>query len=479
MSSGRFTLIQQNDIHAQLEPHPELFQRRGAAEYRPTGGIAAAATLVKQIRRDSTDCLLVDCGDAIHGTLPAMRTEGAAIVRVLNALGVDLITPGNWEYGFGPVALRARMAAMDCPVIACNVVDAGDGALLFEPHVVRTPGGVRVGFIGVTSPIIPEMSPDFAAGLRFPDVSERVPRSIERLHGRDDVDITVLVSHLGFAQDVALARAIDGIDIILSGHTHNRLTRPVTAGGTLIMQSGFSGSFLGRLDVTVKNGRMTEWTHQLIELDASVTPDAAVQDVVDEVLAPFRAEMADVVGTTDTPLDRMGLLETTMDNLITDAYRDLSGADVALSHGWRFAPPVAAGPVTRADLWSMVPTNPRLFTARVTGRELHAMLEENLHQVFAGDAMQQAGGYIVRTSGLGVVFRPYNGRGTRVEHIAVIDDPIDFDREYTVVGAGRRHLADASERQELDVTAIDALERYLTRGRTVSAALTHRKFMVQ
>ena len=479
MSSGRFTLIQQNDIHAQLEPHPELFRRHGAVEYRPTGGIAAAATIVNQIRRESTDCLLIDCGDAIHGTLPAMRTEGAAIVRVLNALGVDLMTPGNWEYGFGPAALRARMAAMDCPVIACNVIDADNGALLFEPHVVRTPGGVRVGFIGVTSPIIPEMSPAFAAGLRFPDVRECMPQSIERLRGREDVDIIVLVSHLGFAQDVALARTIDGIDIILSGHTHNRLARPVTAGGTLIMQSGFSGSFLGRLDVTVQNGRMTEWTHQLIELDASVTPDTAVQDTVDQVLAPFREEMGEIVGTTDIPLDRMGLLETTMDNLITDAYRDLTGADVALSHGWRFAPPVAAGPITRADLWAIVPTDPPLFTARVTGRELHAMLEENLHQVFAGDAMQQAGGYIVRTSGLSVVFRPYNGRGTRVEHIAVNNAPLDLAREYTVVGAGRRHLADASERKELDVTSIDALKRYLSGGRTISPALTHSKFIVQ
>ena len=478
MASGRFTLIQQNDIHAQLEPHPEHFWRGGAAEYRPTGGLAAAATVVRRIRAEAPECVLVDCGDAIHGTLPAMRTEGAAIVPALNALGVDLMTPGNWEYGFGPAVLRTRMAEMRSAVIACNVEDAADGSPLFEPYDVRELGGVRVGFIGVTSPIIPRMSPRFAAGLRFPDTRESLARSVERLRGRERVAVVVVVSHVGFAQDVALARAIEGIDIILSGHTHNRLARPVRAGGAVLMQSGFSGSFLGRLDVSVQGGRVAEYAHALLELDSSVAPDAAMQDVIDHALAPFREEMAEVVGETATALHRMGMLETTMDNLITDAYRDLAGTDVAFSHGWRFAPPVVPGPVTVADLWAMVPTNPRLFTARMTGRELTVMLEDNLQQVLAGDAMQQAGGYIVRASGLSVVFRPNNGPGTRVEHVDVDGATLDPEREYTVVGAGRRHLADARDRQELEVTAIDALRRYLGNGR-VAADLTHRKFIPQ
>ena len=120
MTSGRFTLIQQNDLHAQLEPHPEVFWRGGARAYRRAGGLAAAATVVRRIREEAGEAVLVDCGDAIHGTLPAMRTEGAAIVPPLNALGVELMTPGNWEYGFGPEVLRARMAELSGHVVACN-----------------------------------------------------------------------------------------------------------------------------------------------------------------------------------------------------------------------------------------------------------------------------------------------------------------------------------------------------------------------
>ncbi len=479
MAAGRVTLIQQNDIHAQLAPHPEHFWRGGTAEYRRAGGLAEAATIVQRIRRMEPDALLVDCGDAIHGTLPAMRTDGAAIVPALNALGVQLMTPGNWEYGFGPDALRARMSELHATVLACNVDDARDGSALFAPWTVRETAGVRVGFVGVTSPIVPGMSPRFAAGLRFPDVRDRVPRAVARLREQEHVDVVVLVSHLGFAQDAALVREIGGIDVVLSGHTHNRLDRPALVGGALIIQSGFSGSFLGRLTLDVANGRIRAWQHELIEVAAAVEPDAAVRDVVERALAPFRDEMAEVVGETATPLDRMGLLETTMDNLITDAYRDLTGADIAFSHGWRFAPPVAPGPVTTGDLWAMVPTDPRLFTARLRGAQVRTTLEQNLQEVFAADALQQAGGYIIRTAGLSVVFRPNNGRGIRIEHIDVNGTPLDDEREYAIVGAGRRHLADATARQDLDVRTHEALRRYLARRRRVDAALTHRRFIAQ
>lgn len=173
--TGRFTLIQQNDTHAQLDLHWELFWHNGEATYRRVGGYARAATVANTIKRETDAAILVDCGDAIHGSAPAMQTKGQAIVPVLNAMGVDLMTPGNWEYGFGPEVLQQRVAEMHFPVIACNLQHAANGERLFEPYVVRELGGVRVGFVGLTSPIIPHMSPHFAAGLRFPKCSARYP----------------------------------------------------------------------------------------------------------------------------------------------------------------------------------------------------------------------------------------------------------------------------------------------------------------
>lgn len=476
--SGRFTLIQQNDIHAQLDVHWELFRSGGREEFRRVGGIARAASIARAIKLETGAALLVDCGDAIHGTLPAMRTEGRAIVPALNAEGVDLFVPGNWEYGFGPDALRSRAAEMRFPILAANLRNAADGKPIFPGTLVREIGGVRVGFIGLTSPIIPSMSPRFAAGLRFLDARDVLPGGIEELRGDERCDVVVLVSHLGFAQDVALVRSIDGVDVVLSGHTHNRLAQPAMAGGTLLIQSGFSGSFLGRLDLEVTTGGISNWRHELITLDESIEPDNDVQAIIDEELAPWRAEMEEQVGHTELALHRMALLETPMDNLIVEAYQGLTGSEIALSHGWRFAPPVPEGPITMADLWTMVPTNPEVFTAAVSGRQLHAFLESNLHNVFAGDALQQAGGYVTRATGLSVVFRPNNGRGSRIEHLEIAGAPYQPDRLYTVAGAGTRGLPDSIELEGTGAHAIEALQRHLAHA-PVRPEVTGRTFVAQ
>lgn len=151
----RFTLIQQNDTHAQMELHWEHFWRNGLPEYRRVGGYARAATIVRRIQDETNGaCCLVDCGDAIHGTGPAQWTKGAAVVPALNAMGVQLMTPGNWEFGFGPEALRERAAEMNFPMIACNVVQATTGEQQFASSEVREIGGTLVGFVGITSPIV-------------------------------------------------------------------------------------------------------------------------------------------------------------------------------------------------------------------------------------------------------------------------------------------------------------------------------------
>ncbi|HEX2865110.1 MAG TPA: bifunctional metallophosphatase/5'-nucleotidase, partial [Deinococcales bacterium] len=462
--SGRITLIQQNDIHGQVSEHWERFWNGGTDDYRRAGGAARAAAVVKGIRAEGRAALFIDSGDAIHGTLPAMRSEGSAIVPVLNALKLDAMTPGNWDYGFGPAVLRERLAGMRFPVLAANLQDAESGEPILPAYAIAEAGGLRVGLLGLTSPIVPSMAARFAAGLRFPDARAALSRFTRALRQEEDVDLTVLVSHLGFPQDVTLAREAGGIDVILSGHTHNRLERPALAGGARIIQSGFSGSFLGLLELEVERGQVIDARHRLVPLDENVAPDPEVAEAAAAAEAPWREEMNEIVGRTAVPLHRYGLLETTMDNLITGAYRALTGADVALSHGWRFAPPVPSGDVRAADLWTMVPTNPEVVTATARGEQLLALLEENLQAVLAGDPLQQAGGYLLRAAGLRVAFRPNNPNGTRVEQVEVAGRPLDPGREYTIATAGTRDLPPGAEATGTGTRAIDAIRRHLARG---------------
>lgn len=472
------TLIQQNDIHAQLTSHWEFFWEQGKPSYRKVGGLARAATVVSAIR-EQTDgaCCLVDGGDAIHGTGPAQWTQGAAIVPALNALGVDLMVPGNWEFGFGTAVLRQRAEELAFPLLACNVFDAVTGELTFSPAAVRTIGGVTVGFVGVTSPIVTQTMPhSFGAGLRIMGGVEQVRQAVRRLRRQEGVDLVVVLSHVGLPQDVRLAAQVEDIDVLLSAHTHDRLHEPLVIGKTLVMQSGFSGSFLGRLDLTVGNGHIVSHTHSLIPLEESIVPDDNVQSAVDSVLQPYRNKLAEVIGVTATPLHRMTVLEAPMDKLITDAYQELTGAEVAFSHGWRYGPPVPAGEVTMGDLWQIIPTDPEVFTALLTGDEIRDLLEDSLESVFAADPMQQKGGYLIRTSGISARVRINNPRGARIQTLEIAGAPWNAQRRYLVAFAGSQDIRQ-TDQQKTGVHAIETLRRFFAAHAPVNAERASASFV--
>lgn len=463
---ARVTLIHQNDTHAHLDAHWELAWRDGNPLVRRAGGFAQLRALADAIRDESGgNCLHVDSGDAIHGTGPAQWTQGAAIVRPLNALGVEIMTPGNWEFGFGPAMLRERVAELAFPVVAANVRRADSGESEFAHGRILDPGGVRVGCIGITSPIVAlTMPPSFGAGLRFLDALDVLPAIVTRMRERERAQMVVVISHYGFAQDVTIARAVDGIDVILGGHTHDVLREPVIVGRTILSQSGAHGSYLSRLDLEVGSTGITDVRHRLLTVDADGPSDPEVGRVVDAALSPYRQMLDEVVGNTERLLHRGTALESPMDSLITDAFRASTGADVAISHGWRYGTPIPPGPVTAGDLWQMIPTNPELVTVRLTGAELRRMLELSLERALAGDALRQQGGYVLRFSGMRVVARLNNPRGTRVQQIEVGGASLHSAREYTVALPGA-HLAEGrSDPVPAGIAAIDSVRSFLQSG---------------
>jgi 2',3'-cyclic-nucleotide 2'-phosphodiesterase (5'-nucleotidase family) len=470
------TLVQQNDTHAHLEPHWELAWRGGEPEAWRAGGFAHIRAIVDRIRREVGDaCMHVDSGDAIHGTGPAQWTRGAAIVPALNAVGVELMTPGNWEFGFGPAVLRERVAALNFPVLACNVVRAETGEPELAATDVREIGSVRVAFIGITSPIVGRTMPRaFGVGLRFLDALDVLPEIVARVRDRERPDLVVLVSHYGFAQEVAIARTVDGIDVILGGHTRDVLAEPVRVSGTIITQAGAHGSYMTRLDLELAHGRVCGVRHELIPVDANGPVDPTVAAVVDEALAPHRDALDEVVGETEVLLHRGTVLTAPMDAVITEAYRASTGADVALCHGWRYGTPIPPGPITAGDLWQMLPPNTELFTVRLTGAELRRMLEQSLERTFAGDVLRQQGGYVMRFAGMHAVARLNNPAGTRVQQIEIGGALADPKRAYVVAAAGGQSVQAREGRAMTGVHAIDSVRAWLAEHRPDRASAQRR-----
>ncbi|MDN7026158.1 bifunctional metallophosphatase/5'-nucleotidase [Methanoculleus sp. FWC-SCC1] len=462
-----------NDSHGYLELHPELFWVGDHAEYRMAGGYARIATLLETIRSERPgEVLAFDCGDTIHGTYGAVQTRGEALVPILNALAFDGMT-AHWEFAYGPERFCEVAGRLSYPMLAVNCYDDATGDLVFPPYTVCETDDLQIGVVGIAATIVDKtMPPSFSEGIHFTLGNEELPGQIAHLRDEEGVDLVLVVSHLGFPQEVKLAREVDGIDVLLSAHTHNRLFAPVIVNGTILIQSGCHGSFLGRLDIEVEGGRIMHHAHRLLTVDEGIRPDPEVEEMASRTLDPHRAELDRVVGRTATALNRSTVLEATMDNLLLQALQDLTGADLAFSNGWRYGAPVRPGPVTVNDLWNIIPTNPPVSTVGITGSELLAMMEENLEHTFSRDPYNQMGGYVKRCLGLNIYCKLENPAGHRIQEFFVGGRPLDLDRRYTAAFVTVQGVPEqyGQGRQHREVRAIDALERYLAKG-TVTAEL--------
>ncbi|MCL4294837.1 MAG: 5'-nucleotidase C-terminal domain-containing protein [Anaerolineae bacterium] len=475
MSKDSFlTVVQMNDSHAYLELHPELFWAGRQAEYRQVGGYARIATLLKQIRQEqSGQVLALDGGDTLHGTYTAVQTQGEALLPILNRLGFAAMT-AHWEFAYGPAQFQQLAQKLAYPVLACNCFRQSDSRPFFQPYLVQEVGRLRVGVVGLAATIVDKtMPPSFSEGIYFTLGNEELPGHIAALRAVEKVDLIVVLSHLGFPQDLKLAEEVDGIDVLLSAHTHNRLYQPTFVNNTLIIQSGSHASFLGRLDLQIEAGRITDYRHQLVTVEAQIQPDPEVQQWVDEALKPYREELSRVVGHTVIALNRNTMLEATMDNLLLQSLLHQTGAQIAFSNGWRYGAPVPPGPITMNDLWNIIPVNPPVSTVELSGDEVWAMLEENLEHTFARDPYQQMGGYLKRCHGLNLYFKIENPHGQRIQELFIGDEPIRPNQLYSAAFVTQQGVPAkyGSKRQKLDVHAIEAMRGYLAQNRPVEAGL--------
>jgi sulfur-oxidizing protein SoxB len=459
------------DIHGQLEEHPELFWNGGREEIATAGGAARIAAVIERWRKERPGQLLFfDAGDTFQGSGPAAWTQGAVVSPVLNALGLDLGLPGNWEVVYGPAALRARARELRHPLIAANVFDQTTGERLFAPYKIEDRNGVRVAIVGYTDPDVPRRQPpSYSAGLRYAGVDVLQPL-IDEIRSGNKADIVLLLTHIGLPKAVRLAEMLKGVDVVLSGDTHERTYQPIVRGQTWIVEPGSFGSFLGRLDLAVENGRLVDRRWQLVELRSSQFPeDPKVKKMVNTALAPYRERLDRVIGHTKTPLMRYAVVETSLDGVLADAIREAAGADIALSNGFRFAGPVTPGPIREGDLWNFYPVVTSLKVGQVTGRQLREFWEREIENVFSKDPNRLFGGWLPRPSGMNLTFDSSASPGRRVREVLINGRPLADDAVYTVAACDREGdppdmVCQIPHVQNVKVLALDAHEavrRYL------------------
>jgi sulfur-oxidizing protein SoxB len=411
-----------------------------AQTYGRVGGLDRVATVINSIRAERPDALLLDGGDTWHGSYTCYQTAGQDMVNVMNALKPDAMT-FHWEFTLGSDRVREVVADLPFAALGQNIFDAewNEPAEDFESYTFFERGGVKIAVIGQAFPYMPIANP----GWMFPEYSfgirdERMQEMVDEVRAAG-AELVVCLSHNGFDVDKKMASKVTGIDVILSGHTHDALPEPVLVGETIIVASGSNGKFVSRVDLDVRDGRMMGFRHKLIPIFSDViTPDPEVAAVIDEQRAPYLAELTEEIGTTNDLLYRRGNFNGTWDDLICDALLEQRDADIALSPGVRWGPSILPGQaITREDIWNVTSmTYPNAYRTEMTGEFLHIVLEDVADNLFNPDPYYQQGGDMVRTGGLGYTIDINQPQGSRITDLTLLKtgEKIDPAKSYVVAG---------------------------------------------
>ena len=411
-----------------------------AQGYGRMGGLDRVSTVINSIRADRPDALLLDGGDTWHGSYTCLQTAGQDMVNVMNALKPDAMT-FHWEFTLGSERVREIVEGLPFAALGQNIFDAewDEPAEIFPPYKFFERGGVKIAVIGQAFPYMPIANP----GWMFPEYSfgirdEHMQEMVDEVRAQG-AELVVCLSHNGFDVDKKMAGIVTGIDVILSGHTHDALPEPVLVGETIIVASGSNGKFVSRVDLDVQNGRMMGFRHKLIPIFSDVIePDAAVTQVIDEQRAPYLDELTEVIGQTDTLLYRRGNFNGSWDDLICNALLEQREADIALSPGVRWGPSILPGQdITREDIFNVTAmTYPNAYRTEMTGEFLHIVLEDVADNLFNPDPYYQQGGDMVRTGGLGYRIDVTKPQGSRITEMTLLKtgEAIDPAKSYMVAG---------------------------------------------
>ena len=320
----KFTILHTSDIHAQLHTHDEFFLENGEPVYKKRGGYGVLKTMIDTLRNeDPENTIVIDGGDCFQGGGVAAKSEGRAIVPLMNAVGYDLILPGNWEVVYGKETMLKDLGGYRAAKICANMyhekladfcggsVDPNAdlaGEMIFQPYWTRNIAGIKIGFIGYNDPLTPKrQSPAYSCGIKFTKPETNVAKYIRILRDYEQCAMVFLVTHMGLAQQVDLANKpeVEGADLILGADTHERVREPIEGKYSKVTEPGAFGSFVARLDVVVEDGQVKESHYELLDVDPEKYPaDKRMLALVEEVSAPYKEELAKVVGSTKNTLVR-------------------------------------------------------------------------------------------------------------------------------------------------------------------------------
>jgi len=415
-----------------------------ARQYGKIGGFAHLATLVKQLRAQRPESLLLDGGDTWQGSATSLWTNAQDMVDACKLLGVDVMT-GHWEFTYGADRVREiinKDLEGHIDFVAQNVIDSEWEEAVFKPYTMKEINGVPVAIIGQAFPYTPianpgYMIPDWSFGIR----EDTMQKYVNKARG-EGAQIVVVLSHNGMDVDLKLASRVKGIDVIFGGHTHDAVPRPFEVKDpdgkrTLVINSGSNTKFLAVLDLDVQNGKINDYNFNLLPIFANVLKaDPEMQAYIDKIRKPFLPALNQELAVAGELLYRRGNFNGTFDQLILDAMLEVQDAEIGFSPGFRWGVSVLPGDkITMEHVMTQTAITYATATlTKISGEDIKNIMEDVADNLFNTDPYYQQGGDMVRVGGLKYTIDPTQKIGKRISDMVLNGKPISAKKQYRVAG---------------------------------------------
>ncbi|CAG7856388.1 partial sulfur-oxidizing protein SoxB, partial [biofilm metagenome] len=432
----RFFGIQPSTKEAYAYTHQNF--ANAAQVFGKMGGFAELATLIKQIKTQSahTNFLLLDGGDSWQGSATALWSEAKDMVAVCNLLGVDLMT-GHWEFTYGVGKVQDNLKAFKGDFIAQNISLSEEAQCaartesdeVFKPYVIKEFGDARIAIVGQAYPYTPianprHLIPDWQFGIQ----EQRLQATINKLRQKEKIHAVILLSHNGMAVDLKLASRVTGLDVILGGHTHDAIPKPIwitnPGGRTCVTNAGSHGKFLGVVDLDIRNNRLHNLRYRLLPVFANLLePDPAMRSLINKIRQPYLKKLQQPLAIADKLLYRRDTWKGSFDKLLLDALLTTHDAQLALSPGFRWGASILPKQtITYEDVMNHTAiTYPNTQRRTLTGQDIKSILEDAADNLFNPDPYYQQGGDMVRVGGMTFRCDPNADFGRRISDMRMIN----------------------------------------------------------
>jgi len=423
--STKLTIVHTNDVHSRVVGDEEKYI-----------GYERLATQIKQLKEENPNILVLDAGDTTHGLPIATISEGESIIKLMNKIGYDAMVPGNHDFNYGYKRLIELKEMADFPIIAANVVRE-DGTRDLEEYTIKEIDGLKIGIFGLTTEETKYKSnPKNTEGVNITDPIAKAEEMVKKLK-EEKVDMIIALVHIGVDEESNpkssdIAKKVEGIDLIVDGHSHTMLEEGMVIGDTLLVQTGEHLKNIGVVDIEFVDGKIKNKTAKLVAFEEAVAlgEDEEISKAIEELQKENEEVTSAIVGKTKVDLigerEIVRAGESNLGNLATDAMLYITGADVALTNGGGIRASIKTGDITKGDILEVFPFGNYIVVKEVKGIDILNALEHGV------DAYPEPAGKFPHVAGMSYKIDPSKEAGNRIVDLKIKGEPVDLNKTYTL-----------------------------------------------